>query len=160
MAQKAAMAKLRAATRSVSSVQNAWAAWQESARNAHFAAVMGYALPRHVGPDPSEWDIASAVAQDTDLQEQLRASSVDSQHAEALQRAICEHVQWVSSEQQRGLVQDLTDLYTDPNRSLAVAATLDPILVSHLQARDALESTDLQARNALASVESEIKPLA
>jgi len=81
--------------RQVARLNNAWAAWRDAAENAHLAAVMGDSFARHARPDAGSWWIAAQLDNDSELQDQLRASAIDSDHAAALQATMRNHIAWL-----------------------------------------------------------------
>ena len=70
--------------RSLTRASKAWATWRDAAKSAHLAAVMGDVLPRHLRPTTGGWSIGDCLSSDPDLQDQLRASSLDTDHHDAL----------------------------------------------------------------------------
>ena len=90
----------------LTSVRDAWATWQEAASNAHLAAVMGYTLPR-LSVDHSNPELT--LDEDSDYQEALRSAttSADPRDAHTLHLAVVDHIRWLTTELESGLVRDI-----------------------------------------------------
>ena len=94
--------------RSLTRASKAWATWRDAAKSAHLAAVMGDVLPRHLRPTQGGWSVGECISDDTDLQDQLRASSLDSDHHWALQAAIEQHIRRLLQEIDAGIAGDIS----------------------------------------------------
>lgn len=154
-----ALRQLKRASSRVAGVKKAWAAWSDAARRVHFAAVMGYALPRNLGPSAS-WSIDESLAGDSELQDQLRASAIDAHHADALQGAIREHISWIMSEVRGGIERDVIEACSDPTNTLTLDS-LDPKQAA-LQEQDAYASSKAAIKSLehkLALAQSQVESL-
>ena len=116
---------LAKARRAQGRLQEAWATWRQSAGDAHFAAVMGFALPRNLHPG-AEWNVQESLAADTDLQDQIAASTIDEGHAEALRGSIQGHIEWLLENIEQSVISDAQSVFpgttaltlSDPNPAI------------------------------------------
>lgn len=152
---------LAKAQRAQCRMKEAWATWRQSAGDAHFAAVMGFALPRNLHPG-AEWNVSESIAADSDLQNQIAASSLDDNHADALRKTIQGHIEWVLGEIEKGVITDAQSVF--PGTTTLTLNDPQPAIEASKAAMEAvtrsvskLEARLTQAQAELERFESEVE---
>jgi len=93
---------------------DAWAAWQESARNAGFAAVMGSALIRHCRPNPSDDSTPLNLGKLLRENDGLNQAISDAKEvAPKLRSQIREHMRYVLSLVEEGVKSEMREVQPD-----------------------------------------------
>lgn len=136
----------------LTSVRDAWATWQEAASNAHLAAVMGYTLPR-LSVDHSNPELT--LDEDSDYQEALRSATTlaDPRDAHTLHLAVVDHIRWLTTELESGLVRDI--------EAVTGIDVLDEAAskAAEIAARESFEELEGSLKEKIAEIESESKSL-
>ena len=147
-------ASLAKARRAQGRLQEAWATWRQSAGDAHFAAVMGFALPRNLHPG-TEWNVQESLAADTDLQDQIAASTIDEGHAEALRGSIQGHIEWLLAEMEQGVISDAQSVL--PGTTALTLADPNPAIEASKAAMKAVTKTISKLEARLVKAQAEVE---
>ena len=147
-------------TRALRRAKKAWASWRDAARNAHLAAVMGTSLTRHCRHITESSDLTMHLLDnDEGLQQQLMASAVSTDHANALQQAIRDHIQWLVGEIESGITRDIksSDPMFDVTGPSPQAQAESDAAAAAQKAIDKVEKRLETARDRLTSIAKELQ---